>query len=396
MDDKSQECHTANKKKKKRSRKKKKAISAQEESADYAVSAASGIEEAGPSEAGANLSSTGKLTSEEKVEKDEETSESKSLRKKKKNKKRKKSESVSIMTPEPPCDDDHDDNGMKGCEIQSDEEHSDEAEISGGVAANGCPQHGIGKVVSERNFGGLANEKSVSAQGESADNAVSAANEIEEAGPSETGPNLSSTGNLSSEEKVKKDEETSESKSLTKKKKKKKQKKSESVSITTPEPPCDDDDNGMKGCEIQSDEEHSDEAEISGGVAANGCPQHGIGKVVSERNFGGLANEVDEKKPKEDGNTEVIDSEVDSHRESDSNLKPSLADDTDVTVRCASEEDDRSCSSELAPEAANAEFAHSDDVGTDNPGEAYGSKPILEGQESDEEDISSSSFDHEG
>ena len=105
---------------------------------------------------------------------------------------------------------------------------------------------------------------------------------------------------------------------------------------------------------------------------------------------------MDEKKPKEDGNTGVIDSEVDSHRESDSNLKPSLADDTDVTVRCASEEDDRSCSSELAPEAANAEFAHSDDVGTDNPGEAYGSKPILEGQESDEEDDSSSSFDHEG
>ena len=378
MDDKSLECNTANEKKKKRSRKKKKSVSAQDESADNAVSAANEIEEAGPSEAGPNLSSTGKLTSEEKVKKGEETLESKSLRKKKKKKKRKKSETVSITTPEPPCD--GDDDGVKGCEVQSDEERSNEAEMSGRV----------GKVVSQRNSGGLA-EKSVSAQDESADNAVSAANEIEEAGPSEAGPNLSSTGKLTSEEKVKKGEETLESKSLRKKKKKKKRKKSETVSITTPEPPCDGDDDGIKGCEVQSDEERSNEAEMSGGV----------GKVVSEGNSGGLANEVDEKKPKEDGNTAVIDSEVDSHGESVSNLKPSLADDTDITVRgkedlCESEEDNRSCSSELAPEVANAEFANSDDVTAGNPGEAFCSKPILEDHQSDEEDNSFSSFDHEG
>ena len=398
MDDKSLECNTANEKKKKRSRKKKKSVSAQDESADNAVSAANEIEEAGASEAGPNLSSTGKLTSEEKVEKGEETSESKSLRKKKKKKKRKKSETVSITTPEPPCDGDGDDDGIKGCEVQSDEECSNEAEMSGSVAANGYPQHGIREVVSERNSGVLANEKSVSAQDESADNTVSAANEIEEAGPSGAGPNLSSTGKLTSEEKVEKGEETSESKSLRKKKKKKKRKKSETVSITTPEPPCDGDDDGIKGCEVQSDEECSNEAEMSGGVAANryphhyGCSQPGIGKGASERNSAGLANEVDEK---------VIDSEVDSHRESDSNLKPSLADDTDVTVRgkedlCESEEDDRSCSSELAPEVANAEFANSDDVMADNPGEAFCSKPILEDHESEEEDNSPSSFDHEG
>ena len=355
-----------------------KSVSAQDESADNAVSAANEIEEAGPSEAGPNLSSTGKLTSEEKVKKGEETLESKSLRKKKKKKKRKKSETVSITTPEPPCD--GDDDGVEGCEVQSDEERSNEAEMSGGV----------GKVVSQRNSGGLA-EKSVSAQDESADNAVSAANEIEEAGPSEAGPNLSSTGKLTSEEKVKKGEETLESKSLRKKKKKKKRKKSETVSITTPEPPCDGDDDGIKGCEVQSDEECSNEAEMSGGV----------GKVVSEGNSGGLANEVDEKKPKEDGNTAVIDSEVDSHGESVSNLKPSLADDTDITVRgkedlCESEEDNRSCSSELAPEVANAEFANSDDVTAGNPGEAFCSKPILEDHQSDEEDNSFSSFDHEG
>ena len=390
MDDKSLECNTANENKKKRSRKKKKSISAQDESFDNAVSAANEVKEAGPSEAGLNLSSTGKLPSEEKVEKGEETSESKPLRKKKKKKKRKKSETVSITTPEPPCD--GDDDGIKGCEVQSDEEHSNEAEMSGGVAANGYPQHGIGKVASERNSGGLANEKSVSAQDESADNAVSAANEVEEAGPSEAGLNLSSTGKLPSEEKVEKGEETSESKPLRKKKKKKKRKKSETVSITTPEPPCDDDDDGIKGCEVQSDEECSNEAEMSGGVAANRYPQHGIGKVASERNSAGLANEVDEK---------VIDSEVDSHRESDINLKPSLADDTDVTVRgkedlCESEEDDGSCSSELAPEVANAEFANSDDVMADNPGEAFCSKPMLEDHESEEEDNSSSSFDHEG
>ena len=389
MDDKSLECNTANEKKKKRSRKKKKSVSAQDESADNALSAANEIEEAGPSEAGLNLSSTGKLTSEEKVKKGEETLESKSLRKKKKKKKRKKSETVSITTPEPPCD--GDDDGIKGCVVQSDEECSNEAEMSGGVAANGYPQHGIGEVVSERNSGGLANEKSVSAQDQSADNALSAANEIEEAGPSEAGLNLSSTGKLTSEEKVKKGEETLESKSLRKKKKKKKRKKSETVSITTPEPPCDGDDDGIKGCEVQSDEECSNEAEMSGGV----------GKVVSEGNSGGLANEVDEKKPKEDGNTAVIDSEVDSHGESDSNLKPSLADDTDITVRgkedlCESEEDNRSCSSELAPEVANAEFANSDDVTADNPGEAFCSKPILEDHESEEEDNSPSSFDHEG
>ena len=355
-----------------------KSVSAQDESADNAVSAANEIEEAGPSEAGPNLSSTDKLTSEEKVKKGEETLESKSLRKKKKKKKRKKSETVSITTPEPPCD--GDDDGVKGCEVQSDEERSNEAEMSGGV----------GKVVSQRNSGGLA-EKSVSAQDESADNAVSAANEIEEAGPSEAGPNLSSTDKLTSEEKVKKGEETLESKSLRKKKKKKKRKKSETVSITTPEPPCDGDDDGIKGCEVQSDEECSNEAEMSGGV----------GKVVSEGNSGGLANEVDEKKPKEDGNTAVIDSEVDSHGESVSNLKPSLADDTDITVRgkedlCESEEDNRSCSSELAPEVANAEFANSDDVTAGNPGEAFCSKPILEDHQSDEEDNSFSSFDHEG
>ena len=389
MDDKSLECNTANQKKKKRSRKKKKSVSAQDESADNAVSAANEIEEAGPSEAGPNLLSTDKLTSEEKVEKGEETSESKSLRKKKKKKKRKKSETVSITTPEPPCS--GDDDGIKGCEVQSDEERSNEAEMSGGVAANGYPQHGIGEVVSERNSGGLANEKSVSAQDESADNAVSAANEIEEAGPSEAGPNLLSTDKLTSEEKVEKGEETSESKSLRKKKKKKKRKKSETVSITTPEPPCSGDDDGIKGCEVQSDEERSSEAEMSGGA----------GKVVTERNSGGLANEVDEKKPKEDGNAAVIDSEVDSHGESVSNLKPSLADDTDITVRgkedlCESEEDNRSCSSELAPEVANAEFANSDDVTAGNPGEAFCSKPILEDHESDEEDNSFSSFDHEG
>ena len=234
-------------------------------------------------------------------------------------------------------------------------------------------------------------KKSVSAQDESPDNAVFAANEIEEAGPSEAGPNLSSTGKLTSEEKVKNGEETAESKSLRKKKKKKKRKKSETVSITTPEPPCDGDDDGIKGCVVQSDEERSNEAEMSGGAE----------KVVSERNSGGLANEVDEKKPKEDGNTAVIDSEVDSHGESDSNLKPSLADDTDITVRgkedlFESEEDDRSCSSELAPEVANAEFANSDDVTADNPGEAFCSKPILEDHESEEEDNSPSSFDHEG
>ena len=385
MDDKSLECNTANEKKKKRSRKKKKSVSAQDESADNALSAANEIEEAGPSEAGPNLSSTGKLTSEEKVKKGEETSESKSLRKKKKKKKRKKSETVSITTPEPPCD--GDDDGIKGCEVQSDEEHSNEAEMSGGVAADGYPQYGIGEVVSERNSGGLANEKSVSAQDESADNAVSAANEIEEAGPSDAGPNLSSTGKLTSEEKVEKGEETSVSKSLRKKKKKKKRKKSETVSITTPEPPCDGDDDGIKGCVVQSDEERSSEAEMSGGA----------GKVVSERNSGGLANEV----PKEDGDTAVIDSEVDSQGESVSNLKPSLADDTDITVRgkedlCESEEDNRSCSSELAPEVANAEFANSDDVMAGNPGEAFCSKPILEDHESDEEDNSFSSFDHEG
>ena len=379
MDDKSLECSTANEKKKKRSRKKKKSVSAQDESPDNAVFAANEIEEAGPSEAGPNLSSTGKLTSEEKVKNGEETAESKSLRKKKKKKKRKKSETVSITTPEPPCD--GDDDGIKGCEVQSDEECSNEAEMSGAV----------GEVVSERNSGGLANEKSVSAQDESADNAVSAANEIEEAGPSEAGPNLSSTGKLTSEEKVKNGEETAESKSLRKKKKKKKRKKSETVSITTPEPPCDGDDDGIKGCVVQSDEERSNEAEMSGGAE----------KVVSERNSGGLANEVDEKKPKEDGNTAVIDSEVDSHGESDSNLKPSLADDTDITVRgkedlFESEEDDRSCSSELAPEVANAEFANFDDVTADNPGEAFCSKPILEDHESEEEDNSPSSFDHEG
>ena len=396
MDDKSLECNTANEKKKKRSRKKKKSVSAQDESADNAVSAANEIEEAGPSEAGPNLSSTGKLTPEEKVEKGEETLESKSLRKKKKKKKRKKSETVSITTPEPPCD--GDDDGIKGCEVQSDEECCNEAEMSGGVAANGYPQPGVGKVVSERNSAGLANEKSVSAEDESADNAVSAANEIGEAGPSEVGLNLLSTGKLTSEEKVEKGEETLESKSLRKKKKKKKRKKSETVSITTPEPPCDGDDDGIKGCEVQSDEECCNEAEMSGGVAANryphhyGCAQPGIGKVASERNSAGLANEVGEK---------VIDSEVDSHRESDSNLKPSLADDTDVTVRgkedlCESEEDDRSCSSELAPEVANAEFANSDDVMADNPGEAFCSKPILEDHESEEEDNSPSSFDHEG
>ena len=391
MDDKSLECNTANEKKKKRSRKKKKSVSAPDESADNAVSAANEVEEAGPSEAGLNLSSTGKLTSEEKVEKGEETSESKSLRKKKKKKKRKKSETVSIMTPEPPCD--GDDDGIKGCEVQSDEERSNEAEMSGGVAANGYPQHGIGEVVSERNSGGLATQKSVSAQDESADNAVSAANEIQEAGPSVAGPNLSSTGELTLEEKVEKGEETSESKSLRKKKKKKKRKKSETVSITTPEPPCDGDDDGIKGCEVQSDDKRSSEAEMSGGV----------GKVVSEKNSGGLANEVDEKKPKEDGNTAVLDSEVDSNGESDSNLKPSLADDTDITVRgkedlCESEEDDRSCSSEfiIAPEVENAEFENSDDVTADNPGEAFCSKPILEDHESDEEDNSLSSFDHEG
>ena len=522
MDDKSLECNTANEKKKKRSRKKKKSVSAQDESADNAVSAANESEEAGPSEAGPNLSSTGQLTSEEKVKKGEESSESKSLRKKKKKKKRKKSETVSITTPEPPCD--GDDDGIKRCVVQSDEEHSSEAEMSGGVAANGYPQHGIGEVVSERNSGGLANEKSISAQDENADNAVTAANEIGEAGPSEVGLNLSSTGKLPSEEKVEKGEETLESKSLRKKKKKKKRKKSETVSITTPEPPCDGDDDGIKRCVVQSDEEHSSEAEMSGGVAANGYPQHGIGevvsernsgglaneksisaqdenadnavtaaneigeagpsevglnlsstgklpseekvekgeetleskslrkkkkkkkrkksetvsistpeppcdgdddgikgcevqsdkersseaemsgavgKVVSERNSGGLANEVDEKKPKEDGNTAVIDSEVDSHGESDSNLKPSLADDTDITVRgkedlCESEEDNRSCSSELAPEVANAEFANSDDATAGNPGEAFCSKPICEDHESDEEDNSFSSFDHEG
>ena len=92
---------------------------------------------------------------------------------------------------------------------------------------------------------------------------------------------------------------------------------------------------------------------------------------------------------------------MDSHGESVSNLKPSLADDTDITVRgkedlCESEEDNRSCSSELAPEVANAEFANSDDVTAGNPGEAFCSKPILEDHESDEEDNSFSSFDHEG
>ena len=92
-----------------------------------------------------SLSSIGKLTSEKEVENNEETLESKSPSKKKKKKKRKKTESMSSASPEPPCSG-YDDDGLTGCaELQTDDKHVSEAEMSTGAVVDVTPQPEIKK-----------------------------------------------------------------------------------------------------------------------------------------------------------------------------------------------------------------------------------------------------------
>ena len=132
------ECSPTDKKKKKKSRKKQKSPG----SGGNATSVAPD-EEANPNDP--SLSSIGKLTSEKDGENNEETMESKSPSKKKKKKKRKKTESMSSASPEPPCSND-DDYGLTGCaELQTDDKHVSEAEMSTDDVADVTPQPAIKK-----------------------------------------------------------------------------------------------------------------------------------------------------------------------------------------------------------------------------------------------------------
>lgn len=132
------ECSPTDKKKKKKSRKKQKSAG----SGGNATSVAPD-EEANPNDP--SLSSIGKLTSEKDVENNEETLESKSPSKKKKKKKRKKTESMSSASPEPPCSGD-DDYGLTGCaELQTDDNHVSEAEMSTHTVADVTSQPKVKK-----------------------------------------------------------------------------------------------------------------------------------------------------------------------------------------------------------------------------------------------------------
>lgn len=131
-------CSPTDKKKKKKSRKKKKSV----ESGSNASSVAPD-EKANPNDS--SLSSIGKLTSDKESGNNEETLEKKSPSKKKKKKKRKKTESMSSASPEPPCSGD-DDEGLTGCaELQSDDKHVSEAEMSTGDVADVTPRTEIKK-----------------------------------------------------------------------------------------------------------------------------------------------------------------------------------------------------------------------------------------------------------
>lgn len=132
------ECSPTNKKKKKKSRKKQKSAG----SGGNATSVAPD-EEANPNDP--SLSSIGKLTSEKDGETNEETLESKSPSKKKKKKKRKKTQSMSSASPEPPCSGD-DDYGLTGCaELQTDDKHVSEAEMSTHTVADVTSQPEVKK-----------------------------------------------------------------------------------------------------------------------------------------------------------------------------------------------------------------------------------------------------------
>lgn len=132
------ECSPTNKKKKKKSRKKQKSAG----SGGNATSVAPD-EEANPNDP--SLSSIGKLTSEKGGENNEETLESKSPSKKKKKKKRKKTQSMSSASPEPPCSGD-DDYGLTGCaELQTDDKHVSEAEMSTHTVADVTSQPEVKK-----------------------------------------------------------------------------------------------------------------------------------------------------------------------------------------------------------------------------------------------------------
>ena len=132
------ECSPTNKKKKKKSRKKQKSAG----SGGNATSVAPD-EEANPNDP--SLSSIGKLTSEKEGENNEETLESKSPSKKKKKKKRKKTQSMSSASPEPPCSGD-DDYCLTGCaELQTDDKHVSEAEMSTHTVADVTSQPEVKK-----------------------------------------------------------------------------------------------------------------------------------------------------------------------------------------------------------------------------------------------------------
>lgn len=132
------ECSLTGKKKKKKSGKTEKSVG----SGGNATSVAPD-EEANPNDP--SLSSIGKLTSEKEVENNEETLESKSRSKKKKKKKRKKTESMSSASPEPPCSG-YDDDGLTGCaELQTDDKHVSEAEMSTGAVVDVTPQPEVKK-----------------------------------------------------------------------------------------------------------------------------------------------------------------------------------------------------------------------------------------------------------
>lgn len=140
------ECGLTDKKKKKKSGKTEKSVG----TGGNATSAALD-EEANPNDP--SLSSIGKLTSEKEVENNEETLEGKSPSEKKKKKKRKKTESMSSASPEPPCSRD-DDDCLTGCaELQTDDKHVSEAEMSAGAVVDVTPQPEIKKGRDKENSG---------------------------------------------------------------------------------------------------------------------------------------------------------------------------------------------------------------------------------------------------
>ena len=155
----------------------------------------------------------------------------------------------------------------------------------------------------------------------------------EEANPND--PSLSSIGKLTSEKEVENNEETLESKFPSKKKKKKKRKKTESMSSASPEPPCSGYDvDGLTGCaELQTDDKHISEAEMSTGAVVDVTPQPEIKKGRDKENsdVSNKPHDTDEVPSAEKEGSNIMDSAKEIYKESKNGSNPRLVENTEMT-----------------------------------------------------------------